>query len=98
MSDRPPLSERVRRRIARDFKVADHAQVERTLAALGSASDPVGGSERMEAAVLIIAAGRTGELERAAREVAIDWRDVLMAADLGFDDWPARVDAFLGQP
>jgi hypothetical protein len=54
------------------------------------------GRERIQAAVLIVAAGRLDRLERQALEVSVDWRDVLMAADLGFDDWPMRVDAFLG--
>ena len=47
--------------------------------------------------MLINAAGNPARLEREAREVAIDWRDVLVGADLGFDDWPTRVDAFLDE-
>jgi hypothetical protein len=42
-------------------------------------------------------ADRPGLRARGAGEVDIDWRDVLMAADLGFDDWPMRVEAFLGE-
>lgn len=91
------LSERVRRRIARDFGPGERAAAERTLAALVPESDAAG-RERIQTAVLMVAAGDLGRLERQAREVAIDWRDVLMAADLGFDDWPARVEAFLGKP
>ncbi len=88
------LSDRIRRRVALDFVPSDCAQVERTLVSLGADGDPAGG-ERIQAAVLIIATGRPDRLERAARDVTIDWRDVLMAADLRFDDWPDRVDAFL---
>ncbi len=90
------MSARVRRRITRDFPPSDRDQVERTLAALLPASDAAG-RERIQAAVLIVAAGRMDRLERQASEVDIDWRDVLMAADLGFDDWPIRVDAFLDE-
>jgi hypothetical protein len=89
-------SARIVRRIERDFPASQRAQVERTLGALLPESDHAG-RERIQAAVLINAAGDPDRLEREAREVAIDWRDVLMAADLGFDDWPARVDAFLGE-
>lgn len=90
------VSARIRRRIARDFAPAERNGVERTLASLLPASDAPG-RERIQAAVLIVAAGRMDRLERQVREVDIDWRDVLMAADLGFDDWPMRVDAFLGE-
>ena len=89
-------SPRIVRRIARDFSPSQRAQVERTLGALLPESDPAG-RERVQVAVLINAAGNPDRLEREAREVAIYWRDVLMAADLGYDDWPTRVDAFLGE-
>ena len=78
-----------------DFGQSQRRQVERTLGALVPESDDAG-RERIQAAVLIVADGDLDRLERAAGEVAIDWRDVLMAADLGFDDWPERVDAYLG--
>lgn len=90
------LSERVRRRIALDFAPAQRQRVEQTLAGLIPDSDDTG-RERIQAAVLIVAAGDLGRLARQTREVAIDWRDVLMAADLGSDDWPIRVEAFLGE-
>ena len=90
-------SDRILRRVERDFAAADRVAVGRVLGGLVP-GDPPNARERIQAAVLIIAHGRLDGLERAAREVAIDWRDVLMAADLGFDDWPARVDAFLGDP
>ena len=89
-------SARIRHRIERDFAASQRAQVERTLGALLPESD-VAGRERIQAAVLINAAGDLDRLERSAREVGIDWRDVLMGADLGFDDWPTRVDTFLDE-
>jgi hypothetical protein len=89
-------SGRILRRIERDFAASQRAQVERTLAALLPDSDAAG-RERIQAAVLINAAGDPDRLERQAREVGIDWRDVLMGADLGFDDWPTRVDTFLDE-
>jgi hypothetical protein len=88
-------SDRIRRRIARDFAPGERAGVERTLGALLPGVDDAA-RERIQAAVLIVAAGRLDRLERQALEVDIDWRDVLMAADLGFDDWPTRVETFLG--
>ena len=93
----PAISDRILRRVERDFAAADRVAVGRVLGGLVP-GDPPNARERIQAAVLTIARGPLPELERAAREVAIDWRDVLMAADLGIDDWPARVDAFLGDP
>jgi hypothetical protein len=90
------VSARIQRRIARDFATGEREQVERTLASLLPSSDG-SARERMQAAVLIVAEGRMDRLEHQAREVDVDWRDVLMAADLGFDDWPMRVDAFLDE-
>lgn len=94
MTESRPSSDRIRRRVERDFAPHEHAAAMRTLDALLPDDEPRG-RERIHAAVLVVARGRLDHFERAAREVAIDWRDVLMAADLGFDDWPRRVDAFL---
>ena len=84
------------RRIERDFPASQHAagraDARRAAAGVGRRrprADPGRGAHQR-------AAGRLDRLEREAREVSIDCADVLMGADLGFDDWPSRVDAFLG--
>jgi hypothetical protein len=50
----------------------------------------------VQAAIVLLAAGDWRALERAAKDAEIDWRDVLVAADLGYEDWPTRLDDMLG--
>lgn len=96
------VAPRILRRIERDFPGGDVTAIAARLgAATGepsslAASDA--GSERVQAAILILAAGDIERLIRECDEARRDWRDVLVAADLGFDDWPRRVAAFLGPP
>ena len=53
--------------------------------------------ERVRAAIVLLAAGDLGRLRQALNLAKADWRDVLMAADLADEDWPARLDAALGR-
>lgn len=96
------VSRRIAARIERDFPGGEIAAITARLeAATGEPSSLAtsdAGSERVQAAILILAAGDIGRLFRECDEARKDWRDVLMAADLGFDDWPRRVEAFLGPP
>ena len=39
---------------------------------------------------------RCGRLDVQLREARIDWRDVLVAAGLAHEDWPERLDTYLG--
>ncbi len=48
--------------------------------------------ERVQAAVVFLAAGSHPAFERSAQQAEIDWRDVLVAAGLANGDWPARLD------
>lgn len=83
-------SERLRRRIEREFREP------------GSATDvidvvgAVNESERVQAAVVVCAAGDLARLRDALDLAKQDWRDVLMNADLAGEDWPSRLDAELG--
>jgi hypothetical protein len=52
--------------------------------------------ERVRAAVILAAAGDLGRMRHAVDLAKADWRDVLMAAGLADEDWPARLDAELG--
>jgi hypothetical protein len=90
------VTPRLRKRIERDFEPGSVERVLERLESLelGSATDR--GRERIEAAIVILAAGDWYAFERAARDAELDWRDVLMAADLGFHDWPQRLDDALG--
>jgi hypothetical protein len=52
--------------------------------------------ERVQAAVVIVAAGSYPAFERAADRAERDWRDVLVAAGLANEDWPEQLERELG--
>jgi hypothetical protein len=54
------------------------------------------GRERVMAAVVKLAAGRLDQLDQALRLARLDWRDLLVAADLAHEGWAARLSAWLG--
>ena len=90
------MTERLRARIERDFEPGSVEPVVERLESLGlgPADDP--GVERIQAAIVILARGDWYAFEHAANEALIDWRDVLVAAGLEHEDWPARLTDFLG--
>jgi hypothetical protein len=57
--------------------------------------DPAG-IERVQAAAVLLAGGSLAELREAVVLGRTDWRDLLVAAGLAHDDWPARLDEALG--
>jgi hypothetical protein len=61
-------------------------------AQLEEASD----SERVQAAIVLWAAGDHGRFKDSLHLAGIDWRDVLVRADLADEDWTERLDAALG--
>jgi hypothetical protein len=84
------VSERLQRRIARDFsEPGSAAEVSRLV---GEASD----SERVQAAIVFVASGDLGRLRNAIALAQADWRDVLVAGELADDDWRQRLFALLG--
>lgn len=83
---------RLARRVKNDFG----ADAELVLAALSELSDVPGVNERVQAAVVMLAKGDLGRLDRQLQEARIDWRDVLVAAGLAHEDWPERLDDYLG--
>jgi hypothetical protein len=87
-----PISARLARRVRADFG----ADAELVLAALAALSDVPGVNERVQAAVVKLADGDLGRLDVQIHEVRIDWRDVLVAAGLAHEDWPERLDEYLG--
>jgi hypothetical protein len=54
--------------------------------------------ERIQAAVVLLAAGDVPAFERASAQAERDWRDVLVAAGLANGGWPERLDERLGKP
>lgn len=82
---------RLARRVQDDFG-ADAELVSSALADLPGYA----GSERVQAAVVKLARGDLGRFDRQLNETMIDWRDVLVAAGLAHEDWPERLDDYLG--
>ncbi|MHB9857913.1 hypothetical protein [Streptomyces sp. YIM S03343] len=52
--------------------------------------------EKITAAVLILADGSVDKLLDAIRLMEIDWRDLLIAAELAHADWPSTLDSIFG--
>ncbi|MCW2833230.1 MAG: hypothetical protein JWN68_1183 [Nocardioides sp.] len=61
-------------------------------------SDAIGGQdpERVQASLVIRAAGDWDGFQRASELARTDWRDALVFAGLGDADWPSRLDEVLG--
>jgi hypothetical protein len=84
-------SDRLIRRIRRDFgRGADDVVIGR-LTALA----PDDSSERIQAALVLGAAGKLNRFEQQLRRLQRDWREMLAAGGLADEDWPARLDAEL---
>jgi hypothetical protein len=94
----PAITPRLRGRIDADFQKHADMVVDRlhSLDALvrDSRQDP----ERMFAAMVRLADGRLDKLDVALRLARLDWRDLLVAADFGNADWPARLSAWFDAP
>jgi hypothetical protein len=91
---------RLERRVRRDFLDPGSADaVLQELAELPRRAgyDPeVLASERVQAAIVLLAHGDVRRLRQALDLAASDWRDVLVAAGLANEDWPAQLNRELG--
>lgn len=65
------------------------------LNSLEGGEDQVLGSERVQGAVLLLAAGDSRRFLAALALAQLDWRDVLVAAGFADADWPQRLDAWV---
>ncbi|MBM7774575.1 hypothetical protein JOD54_004779 [Actinokineospora baliensis] len=54
------------------------------------------GTERVQAAIVLLADGDMARLRDALALSVVDWRDVLVGASLADEDWPSRLDRELG--
>jgi hypothetical protein len=84
-------SERLIRRIRRDFNRGVDDEVIRRLTALR----PDDSSERLQAALVLGAGGKWNRFEQQLRRLERDWRDALAVGGLADEDWPARLSAEL---
>jgi hypothetical protein len=89
---------RLERRIRRDFPEPGSApEIIRLLDDLPRRTgSKIHGGERVQAAIVLLARGDIRRFRDAVTLSTQDWRDVLVAADLAHDDWPARLDQELG--
>lgn len=87
-------SDRLIRRIRRDFPRGTDDDVIRRLTELS----PDDSSERLQAALVLGAAGKWNRFEQQLRRLIRDWREVLVVGGLADEDWPARLDEALPEP
>jgi hypothetical protein len=88
------LTPRVSERLDRDF--GDRRdQAVYVIQAVDIGAVETEGSERIQTAMLICAAGDLDRLVDAAALAETDWRDLLVNAELADDDWRDGVDAYL---
>ncbi|WP_134767824.1 hypothetical protein [Nocardioides sp. 1609] len=90
------ISPRLARWITRELVAAD---AEHVLRELGDLSDSVLGGqdrERIQAALVIRSGGERARFDGMLRLAREDWRDLLVAADLGHGDWRNVLDDVLG--
>jgi hypothetical protein len=80
-------SERLIRRIRRDFNRGVDDEVIRRLTALA----PDDSSERLQAALVLGAGGKWNRFEQQLRRLEKDWRDMLVVGGLADEDWPSRL-------
>jgi hypothetical protein len=86
----PGVSDRLRRRIDRDFPAPGSAASVAEIVAAASES------ERIQAAVVLCAHGNLDRARAACELAKLDWRDVLVGGGLADEDWPSRLDTELG--
>ncbi|MET7544761.1 hypothetical protein ABZS94_03120 [Streptomyces sp. NPDC005500] len=88
------ISERLHRRIRRDFP--DQDVVKGVVGALRVLADELSSSrqdtERLLAAAVFIAAGNLNRFISAVQIARKDWRDLLLGGDLADEDWPSVLD------
>jgi hypothetical protein len=95
-----PEPDRLARRIQHDFPAPGAANG--IITALDRLPDEAGydpehlRSERIRAAIVLLAAGDLAEFRKAVELAETDWRDLLVAAGLAHGDWPLRLDEALG--
>ncbi|MEV0811278.1 hypothetical protein [Micromonospora sp. NPDC050200] len=92
------LTRRLEHRVRSDFWPSEAETILELLAALQlpflerSAEE----TERVQAAVVLLAGGDSRRFLIAAAEAEQDWRDVLVEAGLAEEDWLDRLSAALG--
>ncbi|MGW8975850.1 hypothetical protein [Streptomyces platensis] len=93
------LSERIIRRIERDFQREESATVvqllEEVVKSVGRGSSII--EERVAAAVLLYSEGDADQFAQAADYAQQDWRDLLIDVELADEGWEQRIDDEFGK-
>ena len=91
----PAPTERLANRVRRDFPADRADEVIGWLS--GLPANAFGGQdpERVQAALVLAAAGQLSRFLAGVDLLRQDWRDVLVSGDLADEDWPVRLDAEL---
>jgi hypothetical protein len=95
-----PEPDRLERRIRHDFPAPGSANG--IITALDRLPHEAGydaehlRSERIRAAIVLLADGDLSHFREAVELAKTDWRDLLVAAGLAHADWPLRLDEALG--
>jgi hypothetical protein len=84
--------------VRNDFSAAAAEAALRRLGALNLALAEEQSSERIQAAIVLLARGDPVKFDYAAELAEADWRDVLVFSGLGNEDWPARLEDELEAP
>jgi hypothetical protein len=79
-----------------DFPTNEAEDALRRLSALTLPMAEKQSLERIQAAIVLLAAGDPDKFSYNAALAEADWRDVLVFSGLGDADWHARLDAELG--
>ncbi len=91
----PEPTDRLRRRVQRDFPAGTAEELIKRIAALPPSATGNQSPERVQAALVLAARRQWRWFDALLRLLDQDWRDVLVAGDLADADWPARLDAEL---
>jgi hypothetical protein len=94
----PAPTQRLVGRIARDFDPPRVPDVVRCLDDLAEKDYCRQDPERVQAALVLAAAGDYRRFVSMVTLLRTDFRDALLAGGLGHGDWPERLDAELGAP
>ena len=86
----PDVTNRLSVRVHHDFP--EKGSADELMRCLAELTD----SERIQAAIVLSAAGDLARFDDSAALARIDWRDVLVRGGLADDDWPTRLDQELG--
>jgi hypothetical protein len=84
------MTKRLRARVSRDFP--DSGSAEEIVRLVEAASD----DERIQAAIILAAAGDVNAIRSGVELARLDWRDALVDGGLADEDWPSLLDTALG--